>query len=284
VDLTLTLTGANSDTITFDADNYIVTSGVKGFGIPATKVRIQESATDGGIFRHTKRGIRELDLPIMTVGNDRADVELKLRRLSNILQNTAGAARLTATFDNGDVFYLDVYYTGGGETVFGEDAGSTYAMWMVALQAPTPFWTSAAAQTFAVVQASSGRGLLPRLTSMRVTSSQAIGVVTVNNSAGDVPSYPIWTVYGPMDNLTISANGVGFVYAASIGTGEIITIDTFNNTVVDAAGNNMYGNLAPAPKFFPLQPGTTSVTVRGDNATNVSQIACTYYPRREVLH
>lgn len=283
-DLSLSLTGANGDTIQFDNSSYIITDGLKGFGIPATTVRIQESATDGGIFRHTKRGIREVDMPIVIVGTDRADTETKMRRLSNALQNTLGAATLTATYANGDVYYLNVYYAGGGETVFGQDGGLTFARWVVTLQAPNPFWTSTTGNTFKVNAGNTGRGLLPKLSYMRVSSSQAIGTVTVANTAGDVPSFPVYTIYGPLTTLSIATGSTGFTYNAAIAAGETITIDTAAGTVVDQAGVNKYANLGAAPKLFAIPPGTTTITVNGTGATSASQIACTYYPRREVLH
>jgi hypothetical protein len=280
-DLTLSLTGANGDSITFDSSTYILATGLKGLGIPATKLRIQEAATDGGIFRHTKRGIREIDLPIVTVGTDRADTETKLRRLANILQNTSGATRLTATYANGDVFYLDGYYAGGAETVFGQDSGSTYASWMVVFQSPNPFWASLIPQQFTVTGGSTGRGLLPQLSKMKVSSAQQLGTVTLTNT-GDVPCAPIWTVYGPIDNLSITVNGVGFAYVPSITAGQIITFN--NGAVTDSAGNNLYANLASAPKFFTLPPGTTSISVAGINTTAATKVVCQYFPNREVIH
>lgn len=284
-DLTISLTGANGDTISFDNTTYTLTDGLKGFGIPATQVRIQNAATDGGIFRHVKRGVREVDLPILVVGTDRADTETKLRRLANILQNTNGAATLTATYTNGDVFYLNVYYAGGGETIFGIDAGSTFVRWFVTLQAPNPFWVSAVPQTFTVGTGNTGRGLLPKLTKLRLTSSQTIGTITVNNTSGDVPSYPVWTVYGPIKNLQIlnSAN-VGFSYSVPVANGEILTIDTAAGTIVDQSGNNKYSNLGSAPKLFSLPPGTTGISVNGTDTDTDTRVSCTYYPRREVIH
>lgn len=285
LDLTISMTGANGDTITFDYSTYILTEGLKGFGIPATKVRIQESATDGGVFRHTKRGIREVQLPILTVGTDRADVETKLRRLSNIMQNAAGATTLTATYANGDVFTLGVYYAGGGETQFGQNAGTTYALWVVTLQAPNPYWVYATPVVTTIGNGSTGRGLLPKLTKLRVSSSQSLGSVTVNNTLGDVASYPVWSIYGPVDGLQIyTQSNSGFTYTTTIPAGEIITIDTAAGTVKDSAGNNKYANLGTAPKLFSLPPGTTGITVNGINTTPQTQVLCTYYPKREVLH
>lgn len=283
-DLSLTLTGANGDVVALDNTTYIVTEGLKGFGIPKTNLKIQEAATDGGIFRHTKRGIREIDMPIVTVGSDRADVETKLRRLSNVLNNTNGSTRLTATYANGDIYFLDVYLAGGGETVFGQEAGWSFAKWLITLQAPNPFWTSAVGQSFTVGSGNTGRGLLPKLTKLRLTASQTIGTVTVNNSTGDVPSYPVWQIYGPVQNLSISNGSAGFTYTVPVANGEIITIDTAAGTVKDQAGNNKYANLGTAPKLFQIPPGTTAIQVNGTNVDANTKVTCTYYPRREVLH
>jgi len=285
-DLTISLTGANGDTITFDNTTYTLTDGLKGFGIPATMVRIQNAATDGGIFRHTKRGIREVDLPILTYGADRATTETALRRLSNILQNNLGAATLTATYTNGDVFTLKVYYAGGGETVFGEAAGSTYAKWVVVLQAPQPFWTYGTAQSVSLGTGSLGRGLLPKLSSLRVTPSAVVGTLTISNTTGDVVSYPTWTIYGPLASglQVLNSSNVGFTYNAAIADGDYIVIDSFNNTVVNAAGTNMYSNLGPAPKFFTIPTGSSAAIVNGTGAGANTKVQCSYYPRREVLH
>lgn len=283
-DLTISLTGKNGDTITFDNSTYLLASGLKGFGVPITNLRIQPSASDGGVFRHAKRGIREIDLPIVIIGADRATTETNLRRLSNILQNSSGLSRLTATYANGDAYYLDVAYAGGAETVFGESAGATFAQWVVTLQAPNPFWTSAVPQTFTVGTGNTGRGLLPKLSKMRLTSSQTLGTVTVNNTAGDVPSFPIWTVYGPVSNLQISTGSIGFSYTVPVAVGQVLTIDTAAGTVTDQTGANKYSLLGTAPKLFSLPPGTTGISVNGTDATSSTQITCTYYPRREVLH
>jgi hypothetical protein len=218
------------------------------------------------------------------LGADRADTETKLRRLANILRNSSGAARLTATYDTGDIYFLDVYYTGGGETSFGSDGGLTYARWVVTVQAPIPYWTSAVPQTFSVVQSGTGRGLLPQLTKLKLTSSQAIGTVTVNNTQGDVPSFPTWQVYGPLDSLSVSSGSLGFTYNAAVAVGETLTIDTYAGTVVNGSGVNKYSNLGSAPKLFTIPPGTSSVSIAGVGATTATVISCTYYPRREVLH
>lgn len=284
VDVTLSLIGSNGDTIELaDDGDFLLTTGVTGFGIPETNVRIEASAGNGGVWRFSKRGLRTVDLPIVVLGSDRADVETKLRRLARLLQDSNGPTRLLAEYSDGSSVYLDAHYTGGAETQFGEDAGLTYCRWAISLQAPQPFWESATTSSFSVTSGATGRGLLPQLTKLKVSSSQTLGVVSVNN-VGDVETFPVWTILGPVDNLTISNGTQSFSYVVSVTAGQTITIDTENSTVVDDTGANLYGNLGAAPKLFSLLPGTTAVSVLGENATSATRITCTYSPRYEVVH
>lgn len=69
VNVTLSLVGANGDEIVFtDAGDFVLTTGLSGMGIPSTSVRIDDSASDGGVWRFSKRGIREMDLPVVVLG------------------------------------------------------------------------------------------------------------------------------------------------------------------------------------------------------------------------
>lgn len=284
VDITISLTGANGDTITLDNTTFALTQGVKGFGVSPTNLRISESAGDGGVYRYSKRAVREFDLPIVVFGVDRANLENNLRRLSNLLRNVDGPTTLTATYSDGTAYSIEVYYAAGADAVYGSDATSTFARWVITLHAPTPFWSSLDASTLAVGGGSTGRGLLPQLSRLKVTSSQAMGTITINNTVGDVISFPTWKLYGPLDDAAIYTGTTGFTYNATIPAGEVITIDTANKTVTDSTGANKYANLGTAPKFFSIPPGVTSISVLGNGATTASQISCTYYPRREVIH
>lgn len=287
VDLTLSLVGGNGDVIPFSTGSgYVLTSGLRGLGIPSTDVRITPSAGDGGVWRSTRRGIREFDLPITVLGTDRGDVEIKLRRLASALSDRVGKPYLRATYSDGEGPYdIEVHYTGGAETTFGEDAGEVFCKWAITVQAPEPYWTSIDSETFTLGASGEIRGLLPELQKLKVSSSQVIGSVTVEN-AGDVEAYATWTFRGPMDSVTVTApNGKSFVYEAEIVEGDTITIDTKMGTVVDQDGVNCYGNLGATPKLFPIPPGRSQLSIEATGTTpETSLITCSYKPRREVLH
>lgn len=283
VNVNYSLTGANGDTVAFDYSEYILNPDFAGFGIPPAEVRIESSAGDGGVFRNTKRGVREVDLPITVLGTTRADVQTKLRRLSRLLNDTTGPTRLNASFTGGETVYLEGHYVGGAESQWGSSAGTIWNRWVITLQCPNPFWQSTTVDEFLVTPGNTGRGLLPRLVNLKLTSSQVFGVITVDN-AGDVPAYPIWYVRGPLSNVNISNNGSSFGFNAPVLAGETITVNTKTGEVTDDLGTNRYSILNPAPKLFRIEPGVSSITVEGTNATPASEVRLDYSPLYEVVH
>lgn len=282
--VTISLLGSNGDTIDLiDDGDFVLLTGARGFGMPMSSVRIDPSAGDGGVWRSSRRALREVDLPIAILGLNRDDVESKLRRLARLLQDTNGPTRIIANYSNGLSVYLDAHFTGGAETQFGDDAGLTWCRWVVSMQAPQPFWQTGSESSFSIGSGNTGRGLLPQLTKLRVSSSQTLGLVNVNN-AGDVPAYPRWVIKGPVQNLVISDGSRSFSFPGTILAGKTYTVDTKTNEVSDELGNNIYALLGPAPKLFPLLPGESTIEVTGSEATADTQVTCFYSPRYEVIH
>lgn len=283
VNVTISLIGSNGDTIELaDDGDYVLLSGVSGFGIPSTSVRIDGSAGDGGTWRHTKKGVRDLDLPIAIMGTSEADVQTKLRRLSRLLQTTNGATKIVADYGDTSLF-LEVHYVGGAETVFGETANTSFCRWTLQMQAPQPYWQTSSEASFNVGTGSSGRGLLPKLTKMRLSSSQTLGVVTVDNE-GDVVVYPRWVIRGPVTGLEITNGSQSFSLPDPVLAGRTYTINTATGEAFNELGENIYSLLGPAPKLFGIAPGVNNISVTGTDSSPDTAITCYYSPRFEVIH
>lgn len=286
VAVTLSLVGSNSDEIVFtEAGDFVLTVGLSGMGIPSTSVRIDESASDGGVWRFSKRGIREMDLPVVIFGEDRASVETNLRRLSNLLNDRTGGTILRASYSTGEVWELTQgHYVAGAETTKGEDANVAWSRWVLTMQFANPFWIRQQAESFAVGVPGTGRSLIPDLAELRVTGSQAIGEIDIEN-LGDVDAYPVWTFQGPADSVSVtSQDGLSFEYSGTIATGSTIIVNTVAGTVVDEDGVNQYSNLSVSPKLFTLPAGNSSVTVEAVGADADTLISLYYQPRKEVVH
>lgn len=283
VNITYSLRGSNGETIVFDDVNYVLNPGMTGFGVAPTEVRVDPSAGIGGVFRHSRRGVRELDLPITVLGTNRIDVQTKLRKLARITQDRRGPMRLRAQYSTGQQLFLDLHYTGGAEGEWGEAGGRTWQQWVLSLVAPQPFWESLTRQTIQLTGGGTGRGLLPQLTKLRVSSSQALGDVTITSTA-DVEVFAKWTITGPVTDFTVSNGVESWTISGAIAPGDTVTVDTERKTVVDQDGNNLYDRLGPAPKLFPLQPGETTLSITGSGATVDTIIEADYALRFEVVH
>lgn len=283
VNVNYSLVGANGDEIEFDYSTYVLNPNFVGFGIPPAQVRIENSAGDGGVFRHSKRGIRDVDLPITVFGTDRADVQTKLRRLSRLLQDTSGPTKIKANYSDGESLTLTAHYVGGAESQWGTDAGLVWNKWVLSFQCPNPYWESNDLEEFSVTTGNTGRGLLPQLSKLRVTSSQVYGVITVDNQ-GDVPAYPTWFIRGPISDVEISNGTQSFSFTESVADGETITVNTATGEVTDDLGTNRYSILGPAPKLFRIEPGVSSISVNGVAATAAAEVRLDYSPLYEVVH
>ncbi len=281
--MTYKLTGANGDTITFNTADYYLEPGLAGLGVAPTVVRIDESARDGGVYRFSRRGIREIDLPVTVLGSTPVDVETKLRRLARLTQDASGPTVLTAVRSTGDLT-IDLHYVGGAELEYGgETGGLQFARLVLSFQAPTPFWQSSTVQSFTLSAGTTGRGLLPKLEKLRVTSSNKLGVINVNN-AGDVAVFPTYTVRGPVTDFKVSSRGLAWGFNTPVAEGETITVDTEAATVVDDSGANRYAILNAGPKLFSYPPGQSTVEVTGTGTTPSTFVSVQYASRFEVVH
>jgi hypothetical protein len=283
VSVNYALVGANGDSIEFDYSNYVLNPDFTGFYVPPALVRIENSAGDGGVFRHAKRGVRTVDLPITVLGTDRADVQTKLRRLAKLTQNNFGPLVLEARYSDNTSLRLETYYTGGSEGQWGSSGQNTWARIALSLQAPNPYWTSTTVTQFTITQGASGRGLLPQLSKLKVSSSQALGQVLINNT-GDVPIFPTYRLIGPLDEVSIQSNGVGFSFNAPIEEGETIYVNTATGEVYDQDNVNRYSILDPAPKLFRLPVGESVVDILGTGATEETRIDLYFQLAFEVVH
>lgn len=109
--------------------------------------------------------------------------------------------------------------------------------------------------------------------------SPSVPGVVVNN--GNRPTYPVWKIYGPFTSFTLTNTSVtpneSFQYdgalpgASSVGGGDYIEINTFNNTVyLNGNSTNMKpGIVMTSSDFFTLPPGSNTITCAGVGAASV---------------
>ncbi|MEV4642776.1 phage tail family protein [Actinoplanes sp. NPDC049548] len=258
-------------------------SGATGLGFPEVAAQWIEGAGDGAIYRGSRLRSRNIDLPLHLVAADRPRLKELVARLELML--TAGECTLRWVEDDGTYWSTPVAWQGGGGWTYGVDTiGERDLSTVVTLRAGSPYWTYSVSSSERIQNTGSGRGLLNgSLSRLRISASQAIGSIRLVN-LGTAPAYPVWTVVGPGTNfIARSPTGQTLRWTGTIAAGGSITLDCRKGTAIDVAGTNVYGQLATAPKFWAIPPGTSVVTASLESTTTASSITCSWQPRRRVV-
>lgn len=260
-------------------------AGFAGTGLAPRTAQWFEGAGDGATWRGSRTGPRTLVMPIDIIGPDRTALLEQMGLIALLLDQNATPPRLRLIEPSGDIWVTQVVLIAGlDDWTWGRETdGRTRVRTSLTLMSGDPHWTRETASDFEVVVSNAGRGLLPKLSQLRLTSSQAMGSRTVE-SPGDTRAYPVWQITGPGANPTlVGAAGEVLRWEGTLAAGEVLTIDTQRNTVTDQSGANRYDRLAPAPRFWSIRPGISTVSVTMDGATSASRITCAWRPRRQVM-
>ncbi|GIF02232.1 phage tail family protein [Paractinoplanes rishiriensis] len=273
----------NLDDILHTGTGTQALSGATGLGLPPVSAQWIEGAGDGAVYRGLRLRSRDVDLPIHLLTRNRQELQALLGRLEMML---AEPCELRFVDDDGTYWSTSVAWQGGGGWTYGVDTTGTRDLTtVVTVRAGSPYWTYSRTFTQRISNAGGGRGLLAgSLVRLRVSPSQAIGTMRLDNGASTAPAYPVWTVHGPGTTFTaVSPAGQRLRWTGTLSAGEILTLDARTGTVVDSSGVNRYAELAAAPRFWPIPPGVSTAEVSLENTTTASSITCSWQPRRRVV-
>ncbi|WJN62875.1 Dit-like tail protein [Streptomyces phage phiScoe23] len=253
-------------------------TGVNGLGLPPVSVQWLEGAGDGAVYRRSRVLTRDIDIPFDIVGRNRQDLKNHLSRLSLML---AGPCTLRMIEDDGTDWSTQVVRVGGGDYTYGSDTtGSRDVQMVVTFRAGDPYWTSSVISRKQIGGDLTATSFLGGLASMPVAASQAIGEILLENT-GDAPAYPVWEIFGPGNNFkAVSPNGQMLWWTGTLAAGEKLIVDTRMGTVIDGTGANRYPDLAPAPRFWAIDPGISTAEASLLDVTNASKIVCSWRPRK----
>lgn len=253
---------------------FQATAGMTGRGLPAVDVQWLSGAGDGARWRGQRVQPRDLDIPLDILGRDRGHLSELVSRLA---QAVAGECQLVLVDDQGVRWSTSVYRTGGGDIT---DDGTSSLQTVITFRAPDPYFVASSVSTQSVGGDPGKKPFLSGLASLPLAASQAIGDMQLDNT-GDVPAYPVWEVYGPGRDLTVTApTGETLRWQGTLASGERLIIDTRNGSVRDGKNVNRYADLAAAPRFWTVPPGTSTASVRMLDTTADSRIVCSWRPRK----
>lgn len=257
--------------------------GITGFGLPPVTNRFFEGAGDGAVFRGSKILPRVLMIPLISQSSSRAGLDGLLSQLARVFTpNGSTQARLRYMASDGLVWYLDVVREDGGDYIREpkEFQRNRFYKTTLGLKAGDPYWTREMPDGFTLKQDSSGRGLMPYLAKLEVSSGKVFGRVTPEN-VGDAPTWPIWTVGGPLSSLTLTGPyGEVLAWTGSISSSQRRIIDTKNGTIVDENGVNKYNELGTAPQFWPIPADELAIQIDTTGTSTATFITAQWQPRK----
>lgn len=263
-------------------------AGVTGMGLPPVQGQWLEGAGDGAVHRGTRVLSRDLDLPLSFLSNPETPVlrqrDELIKAVGRMARMMSGEMKLTAIDTDGVSWYILAHRVGGGNYVYGHDTtGENSLEMVVTVRAGDPFWTAVVPKVSEVIQQSSASGLLTAkpITNLRLAASQAIGEIRLDNSDGDADAFPIWHVTGPGNTFrAVSPTGENFQWNGTLTAGQTLTVDCRTGEVRDGTGANRYSDMAPAPRFWAITPGTATVTASIVAPGPTTRIAAQWRPRK----
>ena len=264
-ELTLTLRrGTTRYPLTEDTGIKVLT-GAQGLDAPTLVAQSRTPAGwDGEVIDSIAAEAREVFLPIRLQGSTLSDLQRRKRELLSFLNPRSGAVTLEAALPNGSWREIDGYYLRGLDGAW--DDGSFFNTRQkvgITLRCPSPFWREPTQFAASWSVAAGGASPLPLLP-LSPGSSQVLGTPQSVSVPGDVETYGVWRITGPLTSATIVDSGTSrsFTFTQTLIAGETWTIDTRRGRqgVFAANGSRQRATLNRGAQFWPLRPGASVVT------------------------
>ena len=228
----------------------------------------------GARRQRSRHDVHEFTIRVVLSASSEPTLRQEIRDLVSVFNPLEGEGLLRVTSPIGDVREIQCIYANGlgmDESPGMSGMGTQKAD--VTLRAYDPYWrdTSDISSSFTI-------GVVPTffpIFPLRLTSSQIAVDDTVVN-AGDVETWPVWTITGPgstiyLRNLrtgqVIDLNADGdLARALALAAGEQVTIDTRPSTATSTGktvllddGTNRYSALSAASDLWALQKGSNAI-------------------------
>ncbi|HEX2315161.1 MAG TPA: hypothetical protein VHJ17_15570 [Thermomonospora sp.] len=270
---------------------YVLSSGAKGLGMPQYQLYLRESGgIDGDVVTGVRARAREIFLPIVVYGRDRADALRRRALLADAFDplgvNGGGEGVLTVVETGLEPRRIRAYYTEGMEGGEGRDeAGVTWARFGISLHAAEPYWHGDE------VTASWGvpGGEQPFLPVgpphyLKVRTAQIIQPNMVIDCPGDARSYPRWTIRGPLSTGALFRNRTGQTVSwqlnRALQSGDTVVVDCHprRRSITLNGTENLWPSLTPNSQLWPLAPGRNVVDMVVNGVADGTSVELAFVP------
>lgn len=264
--------------------NYLALVGRQNFYAPPLAIISQQVPMQPGVRdKYVQIGAGDLKLPVLVKANDEATLAMVRRALVYAMNPLRGSGILRNTAPDGSVRDVTCKYVAGlegDESVDNRQPGHFFAP--LEFEAADPFWydrdfTSLSFSTGAAVAFLSSPFLGPHISSSGIASSFSV------YNGGDVEAWPIWTITGPGNTITLanSTTGKSLALSISLSGGQVLTIDTRpgKKTVKREDGSNQFSTVSSTSSLWELATGNNAISLSISGTTTASGLQLQYKQR-----
>lgn len=268
---------------------WFTAEGVTGLGAAPVTITADEQPRQGTRIRHIQPRARTLTWPLYVEGSSHIEFLDRWRRLARAFTSTRvhGPGQLVITRPDGSARVMEAYYEAGWDGTPG--AGVTWDILALSLYCPQPFWR--ARDQVQALHADYGEPTSYLDPFPNVSTGSTLGRTNISNS-GDVESWPVWTITGPADIITITNHTTGEAFTLDAGAfrsaliaGETVVITTDPGTVTGPAisGDTGWAQALdwPTASLFSLAEGDNDIEFEVTGSDAGTSIRCAFYPRYE---
>lgn len=259
-------------------DDTEVLRGMAGRNAPPVVVqRDVVPGLAGARVREIRHDIREVDVPLIAASNSFDDLQALVSQISRDMNAVDGEGILRRVDKQGNEFDLFCHCVAGLGLNDEGSMGPAAARMALVFVASDPYWyAQRRVLSFGNSSAVDWFPMLP----LKVGSAGVLGNVQVPN-AGDVVSWPIWTINGPGNNIVLTNNTTGQVveldHALTSGQQAIIDTRPGYKSVTGPAGVNWRRYLVHR-SLWGLVAGANEVNLTMGSATSASYVSLSYRP------
>lgn len=276
--------GSPAIDLTDEAAGYSVEAdGTRGLrSVTYEFVSEKYAGIDGDTVRAVRAEPNRPSLALLVRASNAADFQARCRALIRSMRPKIGRGLLTITQPDGTSRTLPCYVESGLEGDEADEVTMPGRWWRVILKlyAPEPWWLGP------VRPLSIGLGapqpFFP-IFPMRLAPSTVQGSFTIDLSDTDDPAWPVWTVIGPGNGLTLKnvTTNRTLTVNASVGAGDSLVIDTRpgHRSIRRGDGTNLMDAVVGDPVLWPLIEGVNEVMASMAGATVASRILGQFQPR-----
>jgi hypothetical protein len=229
-------------------------------------VEVTPAVGDGTLVLDARYAARDVFLPLNYKAGSTAALRSTIRGLASLCDVKAGDVTLEVAHEDGTRRYIDGRVSQPYAQAMTSGEGALWRTIGLTVHCPDPFfYTEERTATWSLGSATPflGDEFLP----VGLDNSQVLGEEPINND-GDAHAYPVWTVTGPCDTLTVAAGETVWSVPAGLADDETLVIDARRGVkTCTVNGVSSWGRLAPGSVVSTLAPGPNLLDVEAIGAT-----------------